>query len=159
LDKKENSKKYDEFEYPLAALISILYRTHNVRMNHLINHYNITYGQIPFILHLKKRKNISQDDFANDLFIDKGTVAIALKKLENEGIVKRKRLKNNKRKYSIFFTSKGRKIAIKIEKLNNEWEESILEDFNESDKDKIIEFLNLASLKSIELLKYNETIE
>jgi DNA-binding MarR family transcriptional regulator len=156
MDKVKNNEKNWEFEYPLAALISILYRTHNVHMNHIINKYGLTSGQIPFILHLKKRKNISQEDFANDLFIDKGTVAIALKKLEKNEIVKRKRLEDNKRKYSVYFTEKGGKIARKIEKLNEKWEKKILEDFDDFDKEKIMELFSLTSLKSIEILENSE---
>ncbi|KZX17362.1 organic hydroperoxide resistance transcriptional regulator [Methanobrevibacter cuticularis] len=153
MDSIKNFGEDSSFEYPLAALISIIYRTHNVYLNHILEEFNLTAGQIPFILHLLKKQNISQNDFAEDLFVDKGTVAIALKRLEKEGIVKRKRLDDNRRKYIIYFTPSGREIALNIEKLNKEWEDSILEGLTDLQKEKVMELAKSFSLKSIEIIQ------
>jgi DNA-binding MarR family transcriptional regulator len=152
----ENYDEYNPSQYPLAALISIIYRTHNVYLNHVISNFNVTAGQIPFILHLLKKENVSQDDLANDLFIDKGTVAIALRKLEDEGIVKRKRLTENRRKYIISFTENGRKIAGEIEELNKKWENYVLKEVITVDKKIFMKMIQDLSFKSIKVM--NKTL-
>ncbi|MDR3291827.1 MAG: MarR family winged helix-turn-helix transcriptional regulator [Methanobrevibacter sp.] len=149
-------KKFNEnsdCQYPLAALISIIYRTHNVYLNRRLEELDITAGQVPFILHLLKKENISQNDFAKDLFIDKGTVAVGLKKLEEKGLIKRKRLEVNKRKYVIYFTHLGRKIAVEIEKLNHEWEKSITDKLENIKKESLMDILEIMSLESIKILE------
>ncbi|MDR3222756.1 MAG: MarR family winged helix-turn-helix transcriptional regulator [Methanobrevibacter sp.] len=149
-------KKFDKnstCQYPLAALISIIYRTHNVYLNRSLEELGITAGQVPFILHLLKKENISQNDFAEDLFIDKGTVAIGLKKLEEKGVIKRKRMEENKRKYIIYFTPLGRKRAIEIEKLNQKWEKSIINELKNIKKEDLMNILEIMSLESIKILE------
>jgi DNA-binding MarR family transcriptional regulator len=154
----EKFNEYSPSDYPLAALISIIYRTHNVYLNHVIEKFNLTAGQVPFILHLLKKENISQNDFADDLFIDKGTVAIALKKLEDKKIVKRKRLDDNRRKYIISFTPKGRKVALNIEKLNETWENLILDELSSLRKKEFMVMIKTLSLKSMKLINENPNI-
>ncbi|MDR3062666.1 MAG: MarR family transcriptional regulator, partial [Methanobrevibacter sp.] len=72
---------------------------------------------------------------------------------EDEGFVERKKSEENRRKYIIFFTPKGRKVALKIEKLNNHWENKLLNEFCSFEKKEFMKKIRMLSLKSIEIMK------
>ena len=78
-----------------------------------------------YLMEIYEKKNLSQDDLANIFGQSKGTIAKALRKLEDNEYVERRIDDNNRRKYILNTTEKGEKLAILLKKDLNEWEEFV----------------------------------
>lgn len=105
-----------------------------------------------YLMEIHKRKNLSQDDLANTFGQSKGTIAKALRKLEDKGYVERKIDENNRRKYILKTTQKGEELAILLTKDFEEWEKNVgIDRLDEETKDQ----LRQIARKSEEILKDN----
>ena len=78
-----------------------------------------------YLMEIDEKENLSQDDLANISGQSKGTIAKALRKLEDNEYVERRIDDNNRRKYILNTTEKGEKLAIQLKKDLKEWEEFV----------------------------------
>lgn len=103
-----------------------------------------------YLIEIHKRKDLSQDDLANIFGQSKGTIAKALRKLEDKEYVERKVDENNRRKYILNTTEKGEEMAILlIEDLEN-WERMVgIDKLDERTKNQ----LRQIARKSEEIIK------
>ena len=67
----------------------------------------------------------SQDDLVNMFGQSKATVAKSLKKLEDDGYIKREVNPENRRKYMLNTTSKADELVPKIRKISKDWEKEV----------------------------------
>ena len=115
----------------------------------------LTAGQVPFLMHLSHKEGITQDNLAVHLHIDKGTVARALKKLEDNGFIYREINPQNRRKYLLFLTEKGRQIVPKIHQIDKEWEKSVCSDLSDAEYIPLLNTLQTLAMKSLEKVHKN----
>ena len=146
----KTDEQLDKFDsMPFIALI------HHISKNKLKyalknpNHIDMVHeGQ--YLMEIHERKNLSQDDLANIFGQSKGTIAKALRKLEDKEYVERIIDENNRRKYILNTTEKGEKLAILLKEDLKEWEENVgVDTLDEKTKDK----LRKIARKSEEILK------
>ena len=144
---KENLDKFDSM--PFIALI------HHISKNKLKytmknqNHVDMVH-EGRYLMEIHKRKNLSQDDLANIFGQSKGTIAKALRKLEDKEYVERKIDENNRRKYILKTTKKGEKLAISLKKELDEWEKTVgINKLNDETKNQLKEIAR----KSEEIIK------
>jgi len=142
-------------DIPLGVFISIIHRTRIIHLNNEMKDLELTAGQVPFLMHLSHKEGITQDDLAVHLHIDKGTVARALKKLEDNGFIYREINPQNRRKYLLFLTEKGRQIVPKIHQINKEWEKSVCFDLSDVEYIKLLNTLQTLAMKSLEKVHKN----
>ena len=103
-----------------------------------------------YLMEIHKRKNLSQDDLANIFGQSKGTIAKALRKLEDKEYVERKVDENNRRKYILKTTEKGEELAILLKNDLEEWEMLVgIDSLDDETKNQ----LRKIARKSEELLK------
>lgn len=121
---KENNTT-DKFDsMPFIALI------HHISKNKLKysmknpTHIDMVHEE-RYLMEIQKRRNLSQDDLANIFGQSKGTIAKALRKLEDKEYVKRKIDENNRRKYILNTTKKGEELAIQLKKDLEDWEKTV----------------------------------
>lgn len=118
---KENEKE-DKFDImPFIALI------HHISKNKLKYslknpNYMDMHHEGRYLMEVHRRKNLSQDDLADIFGQSKGTVAKALRKLEDKGYVERNIDENNRRKYILNTTEKGEQLAILLKEDLKDWE-------------------------------------
>ena len=103
-----------------------------------------------YLMTIHKMKNLSQDDLASIFGQSKGTIAKALRKLEDKEYVERIVDESNRRKYILKTTEKGEKLAILLKKDMDEWEEQV--GINQLDERTINQLIEIAK-KSEEILK------
>ncbi|MDR1820639.1 MAG: MarR family transcriptional regulator [Methanobrevibacter sp.] len=148
----DNEKNIDK-DFPdgilMSDLVTMIYQSYKNYLIYKIADTNITPGQIPFILELMHSKIASQDDLANKLLLTRGAAAKTLRKLDDDEIVERKRRIDNRRKYDVYLTDKGKEAASKIEKVDKTWENLILS--NLEDLEDLSEFKNKETI--VKLLK------
>ncbi|SFM31096.1 MarR family winged helix-turn-helix transcriptional regulator [Methanolobus profundi] len=121
---------------PLGAYISMTYRSHFVRINNQMKELGLSSGQFHVLMVLADQQGITQDFLAGSLLIDKGTVARAVNILEKNGIVRRIPDENNRRAVLVYLTEKGEELIPEVEKIDREWEEAVLRDLTEEEKDQ-----------------------
>ncbi len=93
-----------------------------------------------YLMEIHKRKNLSQDDLANIFGQSKGTIAKALRKLEDKEYVERRIDENNRRKYILKTTPKGEELSILLKKDLEEWEENVgIDKLDEKTKNQLRE--------------------
>jgi DNA-binding MarR family transcriptional regulator len=97
-------------DIPFRGIMSIITRNHYIFMNHELKHLELTDGQVPCLLVLSKKEGITQDELAKMFYIDKGTIARAIKKLEEKGMVNKVQDPLNRRRYLLSLTQKGEQV-------------------------------------------------
>ncbi|MBZ9570504.1 MarR family winged helix-turn-helix transcriptional regulator [Methanobrevibacter sp. TMH8] len=153
MDKIEKLCNSDSKDIPLTALISIIYRSHRVYLNNEIDNLELSAGQIPVLIELLKIENSSQEELSDRLCIDKGSIARSLKKMEDVKIIKREFSEENRRKYNISLTNKGKKVGLKIKEIDSKWEKLICEELSSINKGEFKENLKNLSIKALNLSK------
>ena len=146
----ENEKQLDKFDsMPFIALIHHISRNKLRYSQKNPNQIDMVHeGQ--YLMEIYKRKNLSQDDLATIFGQSKGTIAKALRKLEDKKYVERKIDENNRRKYILNITEKGEKLAILLENDLNKWEELVgIDKLDDDAKDQLREIAR----KTEEILK------
>jgi DNA-binding MarR family transcriptional regulator len=125
----------------IGRLTSIIYRYSQVHMNNELKKYNIGIGQIYFLKKLSNKDGINQEHLAESLSFSKATSTRAIKKLESEGYVVRKKDKTDKRAYNVFITQKGKKLMNILRNISSDWTDTLLTEFTENEKELFINFL------------------
>jgi DNA-binding MarR family transcriptional regulator len=136
----------------LGSLVSTVSRAYLFFLFHEIEKYGIHGGQFQFLRTLSKRDSISQEELAHVYHNHESTIARALRKLEDAGMVARKVDENNRRKNIITITEKGRDIVDNIRLMDEKWENNLKSlDFDE--KHKLKELLTTLALEALDDMK------
>ena len=155
MQKAEKLLKIDNSGIPLGLLVSMIHRTRMMYINDKMKGMDITAGQFPFIMVLSHEEGITQEDLAAHLHIDKGTVARALRKLEDKKFIFREIDKKNRRRYLIYLTEKGRSVVPHIINIDNEWENSMCSKFSEEEYTNLFDILRVLTVNSLENVDRN----
>ncbi len=153
--KAEKLLRMDNSKIPLGLLVSMIHRTRMMYLNDKMCDLDISAGQFPFILILSEEEGITQEEMAAHFHIDKGTVARALKKLEDNEYLFRKIDSENRRRYLIYLTEKGRKSVPQIINIDNEWEDNLCSKFSEVEYEKLFDILKILAVNSLENVNKN----
>lgn len=94
--------------YALSREIIKLYRP-------FLDHLGLTYTQYLVMIVLWEKDGIALKDLGRSLNLDSGTLTPLLKKLEQEGLILRKRDFKDERNLVIFLTDEGRELLKKAE--------------------------------------------
>ena len=145
--KEDSEDKFDSM--PFFALIHHISKN---RLKYIMENPNqvdmVHEGRYLIVIH--EKKNLSQDEIANIFGQSKGTIAKALRKLEDKGYVERKVDEKNRRKYILKTTKKGDELAILLINEFNEWEEKVgIGKLDDETKHKLIQIAR----KSEEILE------
>jgi MarR family transcriptional regulator, temperature-dependent positive regulator of motility len=147
--------KIDNSEIPLGLLVSMIHRTRMMYLNDKMKDMDITAGQFPFIVVLSHEEGITQEELAAHFHIDKGTVARALRKLEDKEYLFRKVDTLNRRRYLIYLTEKGRRAVPKIISIDKEWENSMCTNFSKEEYQNLFNIFKVLAGNSLEKIDEN----
>jgi DNA-binding MarR family transcriptional regulator len=150
MQKAEQLLKIDNSEIPLGLLVSMIHRTRMMFLNDKMRDMDITAGQFPFIAVLSNEEGITQEELAAHFHIDKGTVARALRKLEDNEYLFRKVDSLNRRRYLIYLTKKGRSAVPTVINIEKEWENSICSKFSGIEYNNLFDILKVLAVNSLE---------
>jgi DNA-binding MarR family transcriptional regulator len=153
--KAEKLLKINNTKIPLGFIVSMIHRTRMMYLNDNMREMDITPGQFPFIMVLSNEEGITQEELAAHFHIDKGTVARALRKLEDKNYLFRKVDSKNRRRYLIYLTEKGKRTVPQITNIEQEWENSICSRFSEEEYNRLFEILKILAINSLENVNRN----
>lgn len=80
---------------------------------------------VRYIMFIYDNPDCSQEDLVNMFSQSKGNIAKALKKLEDLGYIIRETDPENRRKYMLNTTEKGRDLVPEFRKISKEWEKEV----------------------------------
>lgn len=109
----------------IGKYISQLHRKGNVFINRELSKYDLSVGQFMFLLDLYIKDGKNQEEISDNLKIDKGTTARAIKKLEEQGFVIRIKNENDKRSNKIYLTDKAKEIKENVFDILDDWNQKI----------------------------------
>ena len=148
----EGFTRDDILDMTLGSLLSTVSRAYLFFLFHEIEKYGIHGGQFQFLRTLSQKDSISQEELANLYHNHESTIARALRKLEDAGMVERKVDENNRRKNVITITEKGRDIVDNIQLMDEKWENN-LKSLDTNEKIKLKELLKTLALEALENMK------
>ena len=118
----------------VGRIISRIHRFTHIHINSELASFNIGIGQLHFLMKLYHNDGLNQESLAHFLQTDKATSARAIKKLEEEGYVTRKKDESDKRAYKIYLTKKAKELEPEIRNVTRKWTNTLLTDFNNEEK-------------------------
>ncbi len=105
---------------------------------------------VRYIIFIYDNPDCSQEDLVNMFGQSKGNIAKVLKKLEDDGFIKRETNPENRRKYMLNTTEKGSEIVPKIRQISLDWEKEV----GITDKDyELRERIKKISIKGMKLIE------
>lgn len=143
-------------DIPLGIFASIIHRTRMMYLNNELKRFNVTSSQFIYLIGLYRKEGQTQEHLANHFFIDKGTVARGVKKLEDNGFICRRTDPENRRRYLLYLTEDGMALMPDIINIIKDWENSINEDLSKAEKEQINELLKKLTMKSLNKLHDTE---
>jgi DNA-binding MarR family transcriptional regulator len=124
-------------EIPFGAVISITSRGRFIFLNDRLRPLGLSAGQFPVLMLLYKEQNIMQETLVRHYHLDKGTIARAVRKLEDAGYIRRIVDPDNRRAVRIFLTEKGERVAPVLQEINREWEEQVCTGLSRDEKETL----------------------
>ena len=122
-------------------------------MNKELKYLELTEGQVPCLMAISKKPEITQDDLARMFHIDKGTIARTIRKLEEKKLVNKFQDQFNRRRYLLSLTEKGEDIIPEILRAEEKWENIIFKGFSEEEHSWLVEGMKKLAENSLELGK------
>jgi DNA-binding MarR family transcriptional regulator len=105
---------------------------------------------VRYIMYIYDNPNCSQDDLVNMFGQSKGNIAKILRKLEDKGFIERQTNPENRRKYMLNTTDKGRELVPKFRKISKDWEMEVGITDEDIELKKRIKEIALNGMKLIE---------
>lgn len=146
MSEKTNDGFYDYNR--LGDLLFIFHKNHKTYFNNALAQYDLNLIQVLCMLRVYNEENLNQKDLSDSLYITKGAITKAIKKLESNGIIIRQQSKVDKRHNILKLSQKGKDLIPILEEINNEWEEKM--GLDKLDDEFFKTFIELA-FKSAEL--------
>ena len=132
----------------LGDILFIFHKNHKKYLNDELVKYDLSLIQALCILMIHESGNLNQKDLSDGLYLTKGAITKAIKKLENNGWVSREKSDRDKRHYVLRLTPKAEKFIPTFYEINEGWESKM--GLHELDANFMKTF-NELTLKSIEL--------
>ncbi len=124
----EELRQIDAETIPVGKLLYMIDKAYTMYVNHNIAEYGINTTQLHLLFEISHQSNINQEKIAARNNINKGAVARSIKKLEDNGLVKREIDENNRRQNKLSLTKNGEDILEKAIKVLHNWEDSVIPD-------------------------------
>ena len=109
---------------PFIAWIHNLSKNQMKYINSKIDELDLGH-EMRFIMMIYDNPDISQDNLVSISGNSKASIAKSLKKLEDDGYIKRDINPQNRRKYMLKTTPKGDEIVPKIRQISKDWEKEV----------------------------------
>ncbi len=141
-------KSRNTCELPFGAVVSITGRGRFIFFNDRLRPLGLSAGQVPVLMLLYNEQNITQETLVRHYQIDKGTIARAVKKLEDAGFIRRITDPGNRRAVRLFLTGKGEQVAPVLREINREWEEQVCSGLSKSERDTLTSLMRTVAQNS-----------
>lgn len=108
-------------QHSLSRLVAILHRSHAMYVNRVLKEWNITSGEVGFLMTLYQEEGRTQEQLSSILAIDKAAATRALTSLQTKGYIRRQVDASDKRCKCIFLTQKAKELRQPITQKVRSW--------------------------------------
>ena len=140
-------------DIPFGAVVSLVNRSKFVFLNNRLRPLGLSAGQFPVLMLLAKEQNIMQDRLVRHYNLDKGTIARAVRKLEDGGYIRRITDPGNRRAVRLFLTGKGEGAIPLLQAINREWEDQISAGLSKDEGRALHSLMHRVARNSFSILK------
>ena len=119
----------------IGRSINVLYRCSQAYRADKLEGTGISPSIYFYLFSICKSPAINQEELAKMLYINKSSVARALKSLETNGFITRKQDENDKRILLVYPTKKAEAILPKIREISGNWNEFLLGSLTDKERD------------------------
>lgn len=109
-----------------------------------------------YIIKICKNPGISQEELVREIYVNKSSVARQLMLLENNGFIRREPCAEDRRQLLVYPTQKAFEIFPEVMEIRDGWNDRLLEDFSESEREILFEMMNRIMQKAEYILKNPE---
>lgn len=132
----------------LGDSLFIFHKNHKKYLNDELSKYDLSLIQALCILMIDESEELNQKDLAEGLYLTKGAITRAVKKLEFGGWIVREKSQTDKRHYILKLSKKGEDFIPVLFEINNSWESQMHLDELSGD---FIETFNELTSRAIDL--------
>jgi len=132
----------------LGDILFIFHKNHKKYLNDELLKYDLSLIQALCILMIHESEQLNQKDLVEGLYLTKGAIAKAVKKLEDDNWILREKSSVDKRQYNLKLTKKGEEFIPIMYEINKCWESQMGLDNLDSN---FMKTFNELTLKSIDL--------
>ena len=147
----EEIKQMDATEIPVGKLLYMIGKGYSVYVNRNLEEFGINTTQLHLLFEIAHHTNINQEMIATRCNVNKGAVARSIRKLEDNGLVKREIDENNRRQNRLSLTKDGEDILLKASEVLRDWENSVILDDGYIKKELLQKVLKEIAVKTMEL--------
>lgn len=127
---------------PFSIALIKAYHAHNNLMRPKITEIGLSVGQPKILDFLSRHDGCMQKDLAALCDIEPATISRLLDRMEQDGLLTRSVVEENKRAVSVALTPTGRKRQKEMVAIRNQVETHELEGFNEAEREQFYEYLS-----------------
>lgn len=132
----------------LGDILFIFHKNHKKYLNDELSKYGLSLIQALCILMIYESEELNQKDLSDGLYLTKGAITKAVKKLESDNWISRERFDDDKRHYVLRLTEKGEGFIPVLYEINRKWETDMgLDELSP----EFMKTFNELTLKSIDL--------
>ena len=126
----------------LKRCFGMIYRQGKIIDNSRARHLHLTGAQVRYLEIIGDNPGISQDAIAKMDMIDRGAVARAIKRLEVDQYLIRKRNKQDYRAWCLYLTPRGEEVYNSREKRGEDLKKKMFSGFSEEELDTLAELMD-----------------
>lgn len=142
-----------------GRLISILYRQGTIYFQKKIGPYGLGHGQIPVLMYIVTKKEVTQHQICDHFQLDKGSTSTLTRSLEKNGFILKRQDNHDRRSYWLRITDKTRKLLPELKEIFKEWTNILTNNFSETEKELAFNLMNRMIENSKEYLQNKEKNE
>jgi len=120
----------------IGKLISATARNSHIYYKHAFEKMGINGSENVFILCICENPGKTQEWLAEELLLNKSTIARVLAALEQKGMIERKISQKDRRIFHVFPTEKALAVCPEVKKMLNDWNEKLTSGFLEGEKEQ-----------------------
>ncbi|ADY12311.1 MarR family winged helix-turn-helix transcriptional regulator [Sphaerochaeta globosa] len=124
-------------QHSLSRLVAILHRNHAMYVNRVLKPWNITSGEVGFLMTLYQEEGRTQEQLSSILSIDKAAATRALTSLQDKGYIQRRVNEQDKRCKCIYLTQKAKELRQVITTQVRTWNSKAANLIGESTYDQL----------------------
>ncbi len=125
----------------IGKYISVLHRYSMMEIGKELEPLGIGVGQFHFLMCLSHHDGVSQESISSHLRYDKATVTRGIKKLEENGYVRREKDEEDGRVQRVYMTDEGREIVGEVKKALTKNSDILLEGFSPEERKTLFELM------------------
>ena len=122
------------FNDEIGELLFQIHRLYHIRMSEVVKALEISPRQIPILKHLYRFCTMNQRELAEKIGISTASIALMLKKMEDNGLIEKKTVPTDRRYYSVSLTEKGKATVEQLRTIRKSLDVITVSGFSEEEK-------------------------